>query len=343
MTIAITDEHRSLGATASDLLLKRDARGAARALLEAPAEELPDLWSDVVELGWLGLHLPEAVGGSGFGLEELVVVVEELGRAVAPGPFVPTVIASAFLAGAGDDALKAQLLPGLADGSRIGGVALESAVTIKGGKASGSAGPVLGGGLADVVLVASGDDVVVIERGEGVTVDVPPNLDSTRRSARVVLNDAPVSVVAGGRRALVDVARVILSAEAVGVARECTKLAAAYANHRMQFGRPIGMFQAVKHHCANMAVATELATSAVWDAARAAASGGDQLTYAAAVAATLGAPAADLCANLSTQVHGGIAITWEHDLHLFMRRATTLLSLLSSAEASTDLVELTRR
>src|SRR4051812_32700453 len=179
MTIAITDDHRTLGTTASDLLLKRDARGAARSLLEAPAEELPELWSDVVGLGWLGLHVPEAHGGSGFGLEELVVVVEEFGRAVAPGPFVPTVIASAFLAAAGDDALRSALLPGLADGSRIGGVALEGSVTISGGKASGSAGPVLGGGLADVVLVASGDDVAVVERGDGVTIKVPPNLDST--------------------------------------------------------------------------------------------------------------------------------------------------------------------
>src|SRR5207237_4322512 len=150
-------------------------------------------------------------------------------------------------------------------------------------------------------------------------------------------------VVTGGRRALVDLARVILAAEAVGVARECTELAAAYANHRMQFGRPIGMFQAVKHHCANMAVATELATSAVWDAARAAASGGDQLAYASAVAATLSADAADLCANLNTQVHGGIGMTWEHDAHLFMRRATTLLSLLEPGRAAADAVDLARR
>ena len=103
------------------------------------------------------------------------------------------------------------------------------------------------------------------------------------------------------------------------------------------------MYQAVKHHCANMVVATELATSAVWDAARAAATGGDQLSYAAAVAATLAAPAADLCANLNTQVHGGIAITWEHDAHLYMRRATTLLTFLEPARAATDLTDLTRR
>jgi alkylation response protein AidB-like acyl-CoA dehydrogenase len=343
MTIAITDEHRALGATASELLLKRDARGAARALLEAPKEELPELWSDVVDLGWLGLHLPEAHGGSGFGLEELVVVVEELGRAVAPGPFVPTVIASAFIAAAGDDALQSALLPGLADGSRLAAIALEGAVTISDGKASGSAGPVLGGGLGDVVLVSTGDDVAIVERGDGMTIEVPPNLDSTRRSARLVLKDAPVTVVAGGRRTFVDLSRVILSAEAVGVARECTELAADYAKHREQFGRPIGMFQGVKHHCADMAVATELATSAVWDAARAAASGGDQLTYAAAVAATLAAPAADVCANLNTQVHGGIAITWEHDAHLYMRRATALKALLDSRTAATDVTALARK
>ena len=135
----------------------------------------------------------------------------------------------------------------------------------------------------------------------------------------------------------------ILAAEAVGMARECTEQAAAYAKERIQFGRPIAMFQAVKHHCANMVVATELATSAVWDAARAAATGGDQLTYAAAVAATLAAPAADLCANLNTQVHGGIAITWEHDAHLYMRRATTLLTFLQAEEAAEDITDLTRR
>ena len=120
-------------------------------------------------------------------------------------------------------------------------------------------------------------------------------------------------------------------------------MGADYSKERIQFGRPIAMYQAVKHHCANMAVATELATSATWDAARAAATGGDQLTYAAAIAATLAGPAADLCANLNTQVHGGIAITWEHDAHLYMRRATTLLHYLAAADAAEELTELTRR
>src|SRR3569623_670 len=121
MSIAVTDDHRALAETAADFLAKRDARGAARALLEAESEPRPAFWDDLASLGWLGLHLPESVGGAGYGLEELVVVGEELGAAVAPGPFVPTVIASAVLAAAKDEAN----LTGLADGSRTAAIALD--------------------------------------------------------------------------------------------------------------------------------------------------------------------------------------------------------------------------
>lgn len=342
MSIAISDEHRVLADTASDLLRTRDARGAARKLLEATDEELPELWSEVVDLGWLGLHIPETLGGSGFGLEELVVVTEEMGRAVTPGPFVPTVIASAFIDAAGDEATKERFVPGLVDGSICAGLALDGSVVVDGGTANGRSDGVLGGGLAQIIVVPSGDDVAVIEVVDAVSVHVPKNLDPTRRSAQVTFENAPATLIAGARQTLVDLARVILSAEAVGLARECTELAAEYAKERQQFGRPIAMFQAVKHHCANMAVAAELATSAVWDAARAGATGGDQLTYAAAVAATLAAPAADLCANLNTQVHGGVAITWESDAHLYMRRATTLLNYLHADQAAVQLTELAR-
>jgi alkylation response protein AidB-like acyl-CoA dehydrogenase len=342
MSTAISDEHRALAETASDLLRARDARGAARELLEAPQEERPTLWSEVAELGWLGLHVPEALGGSGFGLEELVVVTEEMGRAVAPGPFVPTVIASALLVAAADEATRARFVPGLVDGSICAGLAVDGAVDIEGGSATGTADAVLGGGLAQIVVVPSGEHVALIEVGPGVSVHVPQNLDPTRRSAQVTFEGAEVTVLPGARQLLVDLVRVVLSAEAVGIARECTELAAGYAKERQQFGRPIAMFQAVKHHCANMAVATELATSAVWDAARAGGSGGDQLTYAAAVAATLSAPAADLCANLNTQVHGGIAITWESDAHLYMRRATALLNYLHADRAASQLTDLAR-
>lgn len=342
MPIALTDDHVELQKTAADFLARRQARAGARALLEAPTEVLPTWWPELAGLGWLGLHVPEANGGSGYGIEELVVVVEQLGRAVAPGPFVPTVIASATLAAIGGEVAAAHL-PGLADGSTIGAVSMNGSATVSGGTISGDGGTVLGGGLAQLLLVATGDDVAVVQVGAGVTLTVPPNMDPTRRAARLTLDKAPCVVLSGARRTLTDLARVILSAEAVGLAQEATQMAADYARERLQFGRPIAMFQGVKHHCANMAVASELATSATWDAARAASEGGDQLSYAAAVAATLSQPAADLCANLNTQVHGGIGMTWEHDAHFFMRRATALRTFIEPDQAAADLVGLIRK
>jgi alkylation response protein AidB-like acyl-CoA dehydrogenase len=343
MSLAITDDHRALADTASDFLTKHGARGAARALLEEPTEGLPPFWDDLKAVGWLGLHLPEEHGGSGYGLPELLVVVEELGRAVAPGPFVPSVIASAVLAAAAPAEVQARYLPGLAGGTTAGAAALDGEVELRDGAAHGSAGVVLGGGLADLLLVPVGDDVAVIDaRGEGVAVSVPTNLDPTRRSARVSLDGAPADVIPGARRALVDLARVVLSAEAIGVARECTESAADYAKVREQFGRPIATYQAVKHHCANMLVAVELATAAVWDAARAADGGGDQLSYTAAIAATLAIPAADLDAQLNIQVHGGIGFTWEHDAHIYLRRASALGAIVDVARAGADVVDLTR-
>ncbi len=343
MSIAITEDHRALGQTASDFLAKHDSRGAARVLLETQTETLPTFWGDLASLGWLGLHLPEARGGSGFGLPELVVVVEELGRAVTPGPFVPTVIAGAVINEVGSDDLSARLLPGLADGSVLGGVGVTSDITVRDGRAAGTAPAVLGGGLATVLVLPAGEDVVVVDPGaDGVTVAVPANLDPTRRFARVTLADAPVEVIPGGRRVLVDLARLLVAAEATGVATECTEQAAAYAKVRVQFGRPIAMFQAVKHHCANMLVASELATAAVWDAARAAEEGGDQLTYTAAMAAALALAAGDECAQLNIQVHGGIGFTWEHDAHLYLRRATALEALVDAEDAAREVTDLVR-
>jgi alkylation response protein AidB-like acyl-CoA dehydrogenase len=346
MPIAITEDHRALSQTASDFLAKHDARGAARALLEAADETLPPFWGDMAELGWLGLHLPEDKGGSGFGIPELIVVVEELGRTVTPGPFVPTVIASALVDEAAPEDVKARLLPGLADGSTVAGVGLASDITVDAttGKAAGTAPAVLGGGLAHIVVILTkdGNDAVIVDAaGPGVTTTHRTNLDPSRRSTTVTLDGAPATVLAGAGQALVDLARLIASAEAVGLAAECTEQAAAYAKVRLQFGRPIATFQAVKHHCANMLVATELATALVWDAARAAADGGDQRSYTSALAAALALPAGDECAQLNTQVHGGIGFTWEHDCHLYLRRATAAEAFVdgeAAARAVTDLV-----
>lgn len=343
MSIAISEDHLTLGETVADFLTKRDALLENRALLDNPGDAIVPFWAELAQLGWLGLHIEEEFGGSGYTLEELVVVVEELGRVIAPGAFVPTVISSAIIAAAADSETKSAFLPALADGTKTATFALDADLSLDAKAVSGSLVAPCANHV-DLLLVAVGEDIAVIDlNGEGVEKTVPENLDQSRPSAKVTLSSAPTTLISGAAQVATDLARTILSAEAAGISSECTRLAAEYAKERIQFGRPIAMFQAVKHHCANMAVATELTTSAVWDAARAAAAGGEQFSYAAAVAATLAGPAADLCANLSTQVHGGIAITWEHDAHLYLRRATVLRQMLGSEKASADLTDLMRK
>jgi len=340
MSIAISEEHRALAESVAGFLTDHQSRAAARALLTAETEGLPEFWSDLAGLGLLGLHIPEDLGGSGFGLAETLVVAEQMGAFLAPGPFVPSVIASAVLAAAGSDDLKKKLLPGLADGSVIGAAALSGDVTSAGGTASGKAGVVLSGHLADVLLVRSGDDVLVIEKSAGgYQADVPANVDLSRRAARVTLDAAPATVLPGAGRLLTDVARAVLAAEATGIAAQTTEMAAEYSKVRQQFGRPIATFQAVKHHVANMVVAREQATAATWDAGRAGLGGGDQFSYTAAIAAVLAVPAALGNANLNTQVHGGIGMTWEHDAHLYMRRATAISAITDAEQAAIEVTD----
>ena len=344
MSIAISEEHRALAQTVAGFLTDHQSRAQARSLLGAQTDALPDFWADLAGLGLLGLHVPEEHGGSGFGLTETLVVAEQMGRQLAPGPFCPTVITSAVLAAAGPDDLRKRLLPGLADGTVIGAAALGGEVTCAGGVATGKAGVVISGHLADVLLVPAGDDVLVIEKSAGgVRADVPANLDQSRRAARISLDAAPATVLPGARGLLTDVARAVLAAEAAGIAGETTDQAAEYAKVRQQFGRPIATFQAVKHHCANMLVAAELATAAAWDAGRAGLGGGDQLSFTAAIAAALAVPAAVANANLNIQVHGGIGFTWEHDAHLYLRRAAAVAAVVAAEPASIEVTDLVRR
>ncbi|HEY5017426.1 MAG TPA: acyl-CoA dehydrogenase [Streptosporangiaceae bacterium] len=360
MSIAITEEHRALAQTVSDLLAKHQTRAAARALLDAEAEPLPDFWAELAGLGLLGLHIPADHGGSGFGLSETLVVAEQMGRQLAPGPYVPTVIASAVLAralqvgavpaGTASAGLAERLLSGLADGSVVGAVALGGDVAFAGDTVTGDAGVVISGHLADVLLVPVGADIALIERAAGgVTVTVPANLDQSRRAARVRLDQAAAVLLTGARTALTDAARAVFAAEAIGIATETTQQAAEYAKVRVQFGRPIATFQAVKHHCANMLVAAELATAATWDAGRAADAadrGGDgdddQFSYTAAIAATLAIPAAADNASLNIQVHGGIGFTWEHDAHLYLRRAAAVAAVVDAEQAAAEVTGLVR-
>ncbi|MBI3216288.1 MAG: acyl-CoA dehydrogenase [Mycobacterium sp.] len=346
MAIALTDDHREFSTVAGDFLTAQKARAAARELLDTPDEGRPAFWADLADLGWLGLHVDESFGGSGYGLAELVVVIEAMGRAVAPGPFVPTVLASAVIAHSGSAAQQTRLLPGLLDGSVTAAVGVCGAVSVTGGVAAGSAGVVIGAATADLLLITAGDDVLVLESGrDGVTVDTPTSLDPTRRSGRVSLagvNIAAEDVLTGAAAGALARARTLFAAEAVGGAGDCLAAAVEYAKVREQFGRTIATFQAVKHHCANMAVAAESATALAWDAARAADSGEEdqfRLMAAAAAASAFGAYLRN--AELNIQVHGGIGFTWEHDAHLHLRRAMTTKAVFGGDGPADDVFDLT--
>src|ERR1700758_2641192 len=321
MGIALTDDHRELAEVARGFLTSQKARAAARSLLDAPEEARPPFWQ----------------------------VIDERGRAVAPGPFVPTVIASAVIAKDGTAEQKSRLLPGLIDGTVVAGIGLDGQVTLNDGGADGEAGLVFGAGLGDLRLIAAGDDVLVVDRGRaGVSVEVPENLDPTRRSGRVRLQNVSVSdadILPGARESALARARTLLAAEAVGGAADCVAAAVDYAKVRQQFGRTIATFQAVKHHCANMLVGAESAIAAVWDASRAAvedlSEDEAQFRLAAASAAALAFPAYARNSELNIQVHGGIGFTWEHDAHLHLRRALVTTALFGGDAPAEDVFERT--
>ncbi|MGB1655374.1 MAG: acyl-CoA dehydrogenase family protein, partial [Acidimicrobiales bacterium] len=258
------------------------------------------------------------VGGAGYDLAELAVILFESGYAVAPGPLLSTVVVSSFLASTGADP---SLLPGLASGEVIGGFGLGGQLEVVDDTVTGPAGLVLGAELASVLVVPVGNDVAVIDTASvGVSVAAVDNLDTSRRVAAVTLDATPATIVPGAANELRRLARVLGSAELAGTARACVDRATTYAKERVQFGRVIGSFQAVKHHLANMLVASELAVAAAWGAARPGLTP-DEADIGAAIAASLALPAAVECAELHIQILGGIGFTWEHDAHFFLRRA----------------------
>jgi 3-oxochol-4-en-24-oyl-CoA dehydrogenase len=352
MALALTEEH---------LALAESVRGwAGRA---APAEALRAAVADgdggaalytgtlrpaLAGQGLLGLHLPESLGGQGYGLPELAIAVEELGRTLLPGAFLPTVLAGAILHGAGADALNG-LVKDMAGGTLTGAVGLAPGIRATGSGASGSlvldgaCGPVPGAGLADVLILPAGPDGedgdrrwVVVDAAD-VEITQLDSLDLTRQAGRVradQLTVPPERVLAGlSPGAVTSLAAVLLAAEACGIADWAVATAAGYAKIRHQFGRPIGQFQAVKHRCAWMLTSAEQAAAAAWDAARAVQAGSLDAggEFAAAVAALVAVDAAVSCAHECIQVLGGIGYTWEHDAHLYYRRALSLRALLGGS------------
>ena len=305
-------------------------------MLEEPTDRLPAFWQGMADLGWMGLHVDEAHGGQGFGTLELAIVLEALGYAVAPGPFLATTLASALLVRCGSEAARDSYLPGLAAGSLVAAVGLGGELAFGAdGSLRGTGGLVLGAELAQLFVLCAEDDVVLLDAAEGeIETVAQKNLDPGRRVGLVNCEGVrvpPESRLAGARPTLELLARTLSAAEAAGGARACTDMASEYAKVRQQFGRPIGAFGPVKHHCANMLVAAEQATAGAWGAARADLDA-DEAELAAAVASSLALPAFSFCAHHNIQVHGGIGYTWEHDAHLYLRRAIALEALMGPVD-----------
>jgi hypothetical protein len=347
MSIALSEEHRELARVARAFLQQHDARAEGRSSLEEQADRVPSFWPEMAELGWMGLHIAEADGGQGFRLPELAIVLEELGFAMAPGPFLPTALASALISECGSASTRA-FLPGLADGSQVAAVGLAGDLELDGDRRlTGEAGQVLSAEVAALLVVCVGEDVALLDAGQtGVTITRQKNIDLGRRAASVGCDGVAVpeaNLLRGARRTLVRLARTLSAAEAAGGARACTEMGTAYAQERRQFGRPIGTFGPVKHHCADMLVATEQATASAWGAARADLDD-DERELASATAGALALPAFTFCAKTNIQVHGGIGYTWEHDAHLYMRRAIALEALMDPVDqAREDVVGLMAR
>ena len=358
MSIAIGDEHQALAAAVRRFVSERCPPAAVRAVVDSGRHEVPAFHPELAALGWLGLHVPVDCGGEGFGLSEAAIVVEELGRVVAPGPLLPTFWAGAALqAGRGAE----PLLRALARGEICGAVALGAALAGRAGPdgsvtVTGTTGPVLSGDLAGVVVVpveVDGDEHWYAVGGEAFTATALGPFDPTRSVATLRFDGAVLgrgTRVEGLDRAAVEAVTLTLAAaECSGISSWCVETAAAHACDRRQFGRPIGQFQAVKHRCADMLVAAESARCAAWDAARAldevaldrkadtddVASGAAREAHLAAASA--GAVALDAAVKIAEdciQVLGGIGFTWEHDAHLHLRRAVALRQLLGGSSRS---------
>jgi alkylation response protein AidB-like acyl-CoA dehydrogenase len=367
MALGLTPEHLELGAAVRGWSQRHCPAEVVRSAVDGfdsgAAHYRAELAPSLAGQGLFGLHLPEAAGGQGFGLPELAVALEETGRALLPGAFLPTVLASAVLAEsvlaesvlagsvlaetagaagavgpAGADSVLSKLLARLADGSLSGTVSLAAGLT---GvldpdgrlRVSGESGPVLAGPMADLIItsVSIGDreawvvlDAADLEVTALAAVDLARPLASVRADAVPVPADRLLSGL--DRGAVTSLAAILFGAEACGVADWAVRTAAEYATIRHQFGRPIGQFQAVKHRCARMLTGAEQAAAAVWDAARM--PPGPERVFAAAVAAVVALDAAVDTANDCIQTLGGIGYTWEHDAHLYYRRALSLRALL---------------
>ncbi len=365
MNFAFSDEQDELRAGVRRFLAEKSPETEVRRLMDTTEGYDPAVWSQMADqLGLQSLTIPEEFGGSGFTYVELTVVLEEMGAALLCAPFFSTVaLAANALLTSGDDEAKKSFLPGIASGETIATLAItedngkwdfsgiECAAEPKGDGwvLNGHKMFVIDGHVANLIVVAArtaaGVSLFAVQGdAAGLTRTSLPTMDQTRKQARLEFAGTPATLIGtdGGAEAglskTLDLAAVALAAEQVGGAQHVLDASVEYAKSRIQFGRPIGSFQAIKHKCADMLLEVESAKSAAYYAAWAAAEDSDELPVVASLAKSYCSEAYFHSAAENIQIHGGIGFTWEHPAHLYFKRAKSSELLLGDPSYHRELL-----
>jgi alkylation response protein AidB-like acyl-CoA dehydrogenase len=348
VNFAFSEEQEELRNIVRQFLEAKSAETAVREQMETEKGYDDAVWSQMSEqMGLQSLIIPEEFGGSGYSYVELIVVLEEMGRALLCAPYFSTVVLGAnTLIHSGDDAAKAAYLPGIASGETIATLAftepngrwdesgIEATATKDGDawKISGTKSFVLDGHTANLVIVAArtgaGVSLFAVDGdAAGLTRTALSTMDQTRKQAKLEFDGVTGTLIGTEGEGwavlstVLDLAAVALAAEQVGGAQKCLDMSVEYAKVRVQFGRPIGSFQAIKHKCADMLLEVESAKSAAYYAGWCASEMNDELPSVASLAKAYCSDAYFHAAAENIQIHGGIGFTWEHPAHLYFKRA----------------------
>jgi alkylation response protein AidB-like acyl-CoA dehydrogenase len=339
MQLAESTEQGQLRQSVRRFLAEKSPSKAVRELMEDERGYDPQVWEQgAAQLGLPAMAIPEQYGGAGFTFVEQAIVLEELGRSLCPGPYLPSaVLAANALLASGDEQACKDLLPGIASGEVVATLAFTEddgswtagagTLGVEAGALTGHKNYVLYGHVADLILVAGPDSTLYAVGADavGLTRTALPTLDQTRRLARLEFAGTPARAIQaadGWLTRVLDVAALALAAEQLGGAQAALDMAVAYAKERRQFDRPIGSFQAIKHRCADLLLELESTRSAVTYAAWAVAEDSPEVAVLAPLTKAYASEAFFHIAAENIQIHGGIGFTWEHDAHLYFKRAT---------------------
>ena len=341
MSFALTEDREELRRVVRRFFEDKAGPAALRETIDGDARYDEKLWDQMAgELGLPALHIPEAFGGQGFSFVEAAVVFEEAGRALLAAPLFSSVgLAVNAILAAGTDEQQQRLLPGIAAGTVLATAAVTdrgASVAADGGVLDGTIRFVVDGLTADLLVVPAGGDLYVVDgRSRGVERAAMTTLDLTRPQAVVTLTGAPAERLGDGGRTstarAADLTTVCLAAEMAGGARRCLEASVAYAQERIAFGVPLGSFQAIKHQLAELLMKVEQATAVCYHAARAAAENDPELPLLASIAKAYCSDVYTEVATETIQIHGGVGFTWEHDAHLWFRRARASEVMLGDA------------